>query len=57
MWCSIRTNPVLRCFDNPEGLSYEDLLVGVVSDLANGLRLGTVVPNQDLSGAWVSVHG
>jgi hypothetical protein len=57
MWCSIRTNPFLRCFDNPEGLSYEDLLVGMVSDLANGLRLGTVVPNHDLSGAWVSIHG
>jgi hypothetical protein len=53
----ICTNPVLRCFDNPEGLSYGDSLVDVVFDLANGLRLGTVVPNQDLSGAWVSVHG
>jgi hypothetical protein len=24
--------------------------------LANGLRLGTVVPSQDLSGAWVTIH-
>jgi hypothetical protein len=33
MWCDIRTNSMLRCFDNPEGLCYEDLLVGVVPKL------------------------
>jgi hypothetical protein len=27
------------------------------SELANGLRLGTAVPSQDLSGAWVTVWG
>jgi hypothetical protein len=54
MWCSIRTDPVLLCFDNPEELSCGDLLVGVVPELfelANGLRLGIVVSSQDLSGA------
>jgi hypothetical protein len=30
MWCKIRTDPVLRCFENPEGLNYGNLLVGVV---------------------------
>jgi hypothetical protein len=33
MWCSKCTDPVLRCFDNTEGLSYRDLLVGVVLEL------------------------
>jgi hypothetical protein len=45
------------CFDNPDGLNYEDLLVCLVLKLANGLRLGTTVPSQDLSGVWVTVHG
>jgi hypothetical protein len=57
MWCGIRTNTVLRCFNNLEGLSYRDLLVSVVPELANGLRLSTVVLSQDLSGAWVTVRG
>jgi hypothetical protein len=26
-------------------------------ELTNGLRLSTVVPNQDLSGVWVTVQG
>jgi hypothetical protein len=26
-------------------------------ELANSLRLNTVVPSQDLSGAWVTVQG
>jgi hypothetical protein len=56
-WCSMRTDPVLRCFDNPDGLNCGDLLVGVVLELANGLRLGTTVPSQDLSGGWVTVRG
>jgi hypothetical protein len=30
MWCGVRTDLILRCFDNPEGLSCEDLLVDVV---------------------------
>jgi hypothetical protein len=61
MWCDVRTDPILRCFDNPEGLNCEDLLVGVVPELsslklANSLRLGTVVLSQDLSGAWVTIR-
>jgi hypothetical protein len=42
-WCGVRTNPDLRCFNNPEGLNCGDFVVGVVPKLANGLRLGTVV--------------
>jgi hypothetical protein len=30
MWCRIRTDPILRCFDNLWGLNHRDLLVGVV---------------------------
>jgi hypothetical protein len=30
MWCNERTNPILRCFINPEGLNCGDLLLGVV---------------------------
>jgi hypothetical protein len=33
MWCSIRTDPVLRCLENLEGLSCGDLLVDVVLEL------------------------
>jgi hypothetical protein len=33
MWCGIHTDSVLRCFDNSEGLSCEDLLVGVVPEI------------------------
>jgi hypothetical protein len=44
-WCGVRTNPDLRCFDNPEGLNFGDFVVGVVPELANGLKLGTVVPS------------
>jgi hypothetical protein len=57
MWCGTCTDLILRCFDNLEGLNYGDLLVGVVPELANGLRLGTIVLSQDLSGAWVTIHG
>jgi hypothetical protein len=35
MWCGIRTNPVLMCFDNLEGLSCGDLLLGVVPKLSS----------------------
>jgi hypothetical protein len=35
MWRSERTDPVLRCFVNPEGLTNGDLLVGVVPKLAS----------------------
>jgi hypothetical protein len=56
-WCGVHTDPALRCFDNLERLNYGDLLVGVVRKLANGLRLGTIVLSQDLSGAWVIIRG
>jgi hypothetical protein len=39
MWCGVRTDPVLRCFDNPEGLDYRDLLVGVVPEFVNWLTV------------------
>jgi hypothetical protein len=39
MWCEIYTNPILRCFVNPEGLSYEDLLDGVVFELVSWLKV------------------
>jgi hypothetical protein len=32
-------------------------LVGMVSELANGLRLGSMVLSQHLSGAWITVGG
>jgi hypothetical protein len=33
------TDPVLRCFINPEGLSYGDLLVSMVFELASWLTV------------------
>jgi hypothetical protein len=39
MWYRIRTNLVLRCFMNPEGLSYGDMLVRVVPELVNWLTV------------------
>jgi hypothetical protein len=39
LWCGIRTGPVLRCFMNPEGLNYEDLLVDVVPELVSWLTI------------------
>jgi hypothetical protein len=39
MWCGICIDPVLRCFDNPEGLSYGNLLVGVVPELSSWLTV------------------
>jgi hypothetical protein len=39
MWYGIRTNPVLRCFMDPEGLNYGDLLVGVVPKLVSWLTV------------------
>jgi hypothetical protein len=43
IWCDMRTDPVLGCFDNIEGLNCGDLLVGLVPELANGLRLDITV--------------
>jgi hypothetical protein len=37
MWCNVRTDPILRCFGDPEELSYEDLLVGVIAELSSWL--------------------
>jgi hypothetical protein len=39
MWCSICTDPFLKYFDNPEGLSYGNLLVGVVPELSSWLTV------------------
>jgi hypothetical protein len=39
IWCGERTNPVLMCFINPEGLSCGDLLVGVVPELVSWLAV------------------
>jgi hypothetical protein len=39
MWCGMHTDPVLRCFNNLEGLSYRDLLVGVVPELSSWLTV------------------
>jgi hypothetical protein len=60
MWCGKRTDPILSCFNNTKGLNCGDLLVGIVLEFLSWLtilRLGTVVPSQDLSGAWVTVRG
>jgi hypothetical protein len=35
MWCKIRIDRILRCFVDLEGLSYRDLLVGVVLELVS----------------------
>jgi hypothetical protein len=35
MWCGICTDTILRCFDNPEGLSRGDLLVGMFPELSS----------------------
>jgi hypothetical protein len=39
MRCRICTDPILRCFVNPEGLSYEDLLDGMVLELTSWLTV------------------
>jgi hypothetical protein len=39
MRCGECTDPILKCFINPEGLSYGDLLVGVVRELASWLMV------------------
>jgi hypothetical protein len=53
----MHADPVLKCFDNSAGLNCEDLLVGIVLELASSLTLGTVVPRKDLSGAWETICG
>jgi hypothetical protein len=47
-WCGLHTDPILRCLDDLEGLNNGYLHSGCgprVHELANGLRLGTVVPS------------
>jgi hypothetical protein len=39
MWCEIRANPVLGCFDNPEGLNCGNMLFGVVPELSSWLTV------------------
>jgi hypothetical protein len=39
IWCGIHTDPILRCFVDPEGLNYGDLLVGVVPELMSWLTV------------------
>jgi hypothetical protein len=34
MWCGICTDPILRCFDDLEGLNCGDLLVHMVPKLS-----------------------
>jgi hypothetical protein len=56
----MRTDPVRGCFNNPEGLNNWILPSRCdprVHELANGLKLGTVVLSQDLNGAWVTMRG
>jgi hypothetical protein len=59
-WCSMCADPILSCLDDQEGLNNGHFPSGRgprVYELANGMRLGIVVPSQDLSGAWVTVRG
>jgi hypothetical protein len=56
-WHGMRTNPVLRCLDDPEELNNRNMPCGhgpQVHELANDMRLGTTVSSQDLSEAWVT---
>jgi hypothetical protein len=39
LWCRIHTDPVHKCFVNPEGVNCEDLLEGVVSELTSWLMV------------------
>jgi hypothetical protein len=38
-WCYKRTDPVLSCFLNPEGLNCGDLLVGIVPEFSSWLMV------------------
>jgi hypothetical protein len=39
MWCEIHTDHILERFDNPEGLNYGSLLVGVTLELVSWLTV------------------
>jgi hypothetical protein len=59
-WCDMHTKPIHGCFNNPEGVNRGDFPRehdSRVHELANDLRLGTAVPSQDLSAAWVTIRG
>jgi hypothetical protein len=56
----MHTKPIHGCFNNPEGVNHGDFPRGHdsrVHELANDLRLGTAMPSQDLSAAWVTIRG
>jgi hypothetical protein len=60
MWCGTHANPILRCLDDLEGLNNGHLPSGRaprVRQLANGLRLDTIVPSQDLSRPCITICG
>jgi hypothetical protein len=39
MWCRISINPVIRCYVDPEGLNYGNLVVGVLPELMSWLTV------------------
>jgi hypothetical protein len=39
MWCAICIDPILRCFNNPDGLNSGDLLVGIVLEFVRWLTI------------------
>jgi hypothetical protein len=39
MWCRIRTDSILRCFDNLEGLNCGNLIVSMVPELLSWLTV------------------
>jgi hypothetical protein len=39
MWCEIHTDPILRCFIDPDGLNCGDLLVVMVLELVSWLTV------------------
>jgi hypothetical protein len=44
VWCGICTNLILRCFDNPKGLSCGNMLVSVVLELSSWLTVYDYAP-------------
>jgi hypothetical protein len=59
-WCVECTDPILRCFVNPGGAELRGLPSWhgpQAHKLANGLRMSTKAPSQDLSAAWVTIQG
>jgi hypothetical protein len=59
-WRGMCAIPILRCLDDSEWLNNRYLpskRSPQVRELANGLRHGTAMPSQDMSGAWVTIWG